>query len=135
MPQMPQMAPTLASQTTLVNNLVNNQFSKTLQNLSSTNPRTTNPVSAPCEQKQKNENTEENIVTPVQVVPANNKAIDIEKEKNSPSLKIADDLDDLVDGFESSISLNIGKLEEKSDPTTKKTIGRYNFCTYQTRIG
>ena len=110
MPQ-PQV-PTLATQTTLVNNLVNNQFTKTVENLS---------VDVTDIEDHKKHNITKNIVTvKAQNVREEKKDLENVTAPNKTELNIEECLDDLVDGFESSISLNIiGDDDTESEDTMK----------------
>ena len=102
---MPQV-PNLASQTTLVNSLVNNQFTKTVENLKaeSSKPSLYDNRRRPSKSK----------IVKVCSQPVS----DTESSENilSPKFKIEESLDDLVEGFDSkSVSLNIGTEVNKDE--------------------
>ena len=95
---MPQI-PNLASQTALVNSLVNNQFTKTVENLQVES-------SKPSSFDNKRRASKSKIVKVCSQSVSDNESLE---KILSPNFKIEESLDDLVEGFDSkSVSLNMG---------------------------
>ena len=113
---MPQI-PNLASQTALVNSLVNNQFSKTVENLQVESSKSSSYVN------KKKTNSKSKIVKVCPQPISDNEPIE---KIQSPKFKIEESLDDLVEGFDSkSVSLNIGtdvSHEEDEDTESEDTM-------------
>ena len=118
---MPQpVMPNLATQTKLVNNLINNQFTKTVENLTIETTKSPTPVkktshivavnTVPLSSEEEKEDKVDKVVDII---------VEMPPSPNPPSfmvhnLSVADDLDDLVVGFESSVSLNVGMFYSPS---------------------
>ena len=114
---MPQI-PNLASQTALVNNLVNNQFTKTVENLQVES-------SKPSSFDNKRRASKSKIVKVCSQSVSDNESLE---KIHSPNFKIEESLDDLVEGFDSkSVSLNMGSentdnKEEDEDTDSEDTM-------------
>ena len=113
---MPQV-PNLASQTTLVNSLVNNQFTKTVENLDIESSKSRSYVN-------KKRSSRSKIVKVCSQQISGNESTD---KILSPKLNIEESLDDLVEGFDSkSVSLHIGSEshnnEEDEDTESEDTM-------------
>ena len=107
---MPQV-PNLASQTTLVNSLVNNQFTKTVENLQVES-------SKPSSHDNKRRASKSKIVKVCSQSVSDTEPLE---KILSPKFKIEESLDDLVEGFDSkSVSLNIGtEINKDEDEDTE----------------
>ena len=111
--------PNLESQTELVNSLVNNQFTKTVENLKVESTKSSSYMN------KKKSNSKSKIVKVCSQNVSDNQSVDT---TISPKLKIEESLDDLVEGFEGkSASLDISTEivhdnEEDEDTESEDTM-------------